>query len=82
MVAAMTRTSNWVGFGEASTAVNLRSGPSTNDTVLKVLSKGTDVEYSDWVIGGFIYVDVDGTTGWMSHQYLQPRTDLWWHGIA
>ncbi len=65
---------NWVGFGEASTAVNLRSGPSTNDTVLKVLSKGTDVEYSDWVIGGFIYVDVDGTTGWMSHQYLQPRT--------
>jgi len=62
---------NFIGDAKTTTSVNLRSGPSTGDSVLKVLSKGTVVEISDWVIGGFRYVNASGTTGWIFDDYLQ-----------
>jgi uncharacterized protein YraI len=60
-------------FGTAKTTanVNLRHGPSTNDEVLEVVAKGTTVSVSDWVSGGFRYVEVDGYLGWISEQYLK-----------
>lgn len=62
----------WVGNAETTSSVNFRYGPSTSDDVIKVLAAGTRVEYSDWVVGGYVYSRVNGTTGWIFANYLGP----------
>lgn len=55
--------------GTVKTNVNLRSGPSTNDSVLASLKSGSKVE----IIGsrnGWLNVRADGRVGWASAQYV------------
>jgi uncharacterized protein YraI len=59
-----------VGEARTSTAVNLRSGPSTGNTVLRVVASGTWVQVSNTVQNGFRYVVHEGLAGWMADQYL------------
>jgi mannosyl-glycoprotein endo-beta-N-acetylglucosaminidase len=64
-----------VGEARASTAVNLRSGPSTSNSVLRVVSSGTWVQVSNTVQNGFRYVVHQGLAGWMADQYLVWSND-------
>ena len=64
-----------IGLGITTTAVNLRSGPSTSHQVLRVLAQGTLVERSDTVQNGFRYVIFYGQAGWIYDAYLKPTTD-------
>jgi uncharacterized protein YraI len=55
--------------------INFRSGPSFDDKVQWVLSKGTTVETSDKVVDGFRNVRVGGTRGWVYDAYLGYAVD-------
>ena len=50
--------------------VNLRSGPSTSNQVLRVVPKGSQIGTSTTTRNGFRYVSWDGQTGWMSDAYI------------
>lgn len=58
------------GSATASTAVNLRSGPSTGHQILRVVPHGASVQTSNTVQNGFRYVVHNGLAGWMADQYL------------
>lgn len=64
-------------LGEAvtTTTVNFRSGPSTSNQVLRVLSAGTVVTTSDTVQNGFRYVVHNGLAGWVYDEYLKVGED-------
>ena len=49
-----------LGTAVTTSAVNLRSGPSTSNQVLRVLAAGTSVQTSDTVKNGFRYVVHNG----------------------
>lgn len=53
--------------------VNLRSGPSIYDGVLRVVPKGASVKISDTVRGGYRYVIHNGLAGWIHDSYLAQR---------
>ena len=59
-----------VGTGKTITDVNLRSGPSTGHTVLRVLDPHVAVSVSDTVRNGFRYVVHNGLAGWVWDAYL------------
>jgi uncharacterized protein YgiM (DUF1202 family) len=59
-----------IGTATTTANVNLRSGPSTGNTVLRVVPAGTTVQISDTVQNGFRYVNYDGLAGWIADQYL------------
>ncbi|HEV2074051.1 MAG TPA: SH3 domain-containing protein, partial [Thermomicrobiales bacterium] len=61
--------------GEAWTtsAVNLRSGPSTSNQVLRVVPSGANIGVSTTERSGFLYVSYQGQTGWMSTAYIAYR---------
>lgn len=59
-----------VGSARTTAAVNLRSGPSTGNSVLRVVAKGATVQTSNTVQGGFRYVIHNGLAGWIADQYL------------
>jgi uncharacterized protein YraI len=61
-----------IGQAITTTAVNFRSGPSTSESVFRVLSKGTTVEISNLVQNGFRYAIHNGQAGWIYDQYLAP----------
>jgi len=60
----------FVGTAKTTANVNLRSGPSTNHEILRVVPKGTTVEKSNQAFDGFRLVRVDGQIGWMYEAYL------------
>lgn len=62
----------WLGTARVTTDVNLRTGPSTGNSVIQVLKKGTTIQVSDWVLDGYRYVDRDGhgNTGWVFDDYI------------
>jgi len=64
-----------IGLGITTSAVNLRSGPSTSHQVLRVLAQGTLVERSGTVQNGFRYVIHQGLAGWVYDAYLKATTD-------
>ncbi len=64
-----------VGNARTTTAVNLRSGPSTGHQVLRVVGEGTWVEVSDTVENGFRYVIHQGLAGWIYDAYLTSADD-------
>jgi uncharacterized protein YraI len=64
-----------LGNSVTTTAVNLRSGPSTSNQVLRVLSVGTVVTTSDTVTNGFRYVVHNGLAGWVYDAYLKVGAD-------
>lgn len=63
-------------FGQAITTayLNLRTGPSTSHTVLRVIPVDSWVEISNSVRDGFRYVEFDGQPGWAFDEYLR------WYG--
>lgn len=52
--------------------LNLRSGPSTNHSVLRVIPRGSTVTVYNQGQAGFLMVGYDGTTGYASAEYLAP----------
>jgi uncharacterized protein YraI len=63
----------FIGPAVTTTAVNLRSGPSTSSRILHVLPKGYVVTISDEVVNGFRSVQAAGDlVGWVYDQYLAP----------
>jgi uncharacterized protein YraI len=64
-----------LGSAVTTTAVNLRSGPSTGNQVLRVLATGASVQTSDTVKNGFRYVIHDGLAGWVYDTYLKVGED-------
>lgn len=59
-----------VGTARTTVNVNLRSGPSTSNSILRVVPAGTTVQISDTVRNGYRYVIHDGLAGWIADQYL------------
>ena len=62
-----------IGVMYATANVNLRSGPSTSNTVLRVVAKDSAVQASDTARNGFRYVIHNGLAGWISESYLSFR---------
>jgi uncharacterized protein YraI len=60
-----------VGTAMVTTALNLRSGPSTGHQVLRVMTAGEMVQISDTVQNGFRSILHQGLAGWASDRYLQ-----------
>lgn len=56
---------------EATTAVNVRSGPSTSYHVVDTLYAGEDVNISR-CSGGWCQITHSGPDGWVSDNYLRP----------
>lgn len=59
-----------IGSARTTTNVNLRSGPSTSNQVLRVVAAGATVQISNTVRTGFRYVIHNGLAGWIADQYL------------
>jgi len=59
-----------IGSARTTSAVNLRSGPSTSNQVLRVVPSGATVQISGTVRSGFRYVTHNGLAGWIADQYL------------
>lgn len=59
-----------IGWGKTTDAVNLRQGPGTNTSVLRVLSAGASVELFDRVENNFRLVKHNGTAGWVYLDYV------------
>ncbi len=59
-----------VGWAKTTASVNLRSGPSTGNSVLRVVPKGATVQASNTYRNGFRYVIHNGLAGWIADQYL------------
>jgi hypothetical protein len=55
--------------------LNLRTGPSTSYSILRVIPKGSLVQLLDPTpVNGFFHVDHQGLTGWASGTYLVAQT--------
>ncbi len=54
------------GIGWTTSAVNLRSGPSTTNSVLRKVPYAAQVGTSSTITNGFRYVTHNGLAGWMS----------------
>jgi uncharacterized protein YraI len=55
--------------------LNLRTGPSTSYSILRVIPKGSLVQLLDpTAVNGFLHVDHQGLTGWASATYLVAQT--------
>ena len=63
-----------IGTMYTTATVNLRSGPSTANSVLKVVPANSSVQASDTVQNGFRYVILYGLAGWMADAYLGTGT--------
>lgn len=59
-----------VGTATTTSAVNLRTGPSTAHQVLRVVASGVPVQISSTVQNGYRYVVHNGLAGWIADQYL------------
>lgn len=52
--------------------VNLREGPGTNFNVVNRLTRGTVISLLDTGPDGWVYIEVNGLTGWMSSDFIGP----------
>ncbi len=59
------------GYLTTTVMLNLRSGPSLESTVLKVIPANTQVARGDEVVNGFRAVTYAGVSGWASTTYLK-----------
>jgi uncharacterized protein YgiM (DUF1202 family) len=62
-----------IGIMYTTAAVNLRSGPSTSNSVLRVVAKDSAVQASDTARNGYRYVIHNGLAGWIAESYLSFR---------
>ena len=58
------------GWATVDSDLNLRSGPSTGDSVILVMPGGADVELTGDEANGFLGVIYDGIRGWAYAEYL------------
>lgn len=61
----------YTGMGVTTTAVNMRSGPGTNYSILRVLSGQTSIELYDQYANNFRLVRAFGEFGWVYVDYIQ-----------
>jgi D-alanyl-D-alanine carboxypeptidase len=59
-----------VGTAVTTAPVNLRSGPGTANTVLRVVPAGAAVQITDTVANGYRYVVHEALGGWVFDEYL------------
>jgi len=59
-----------IGYKVTTAAVNMRSGPSTSNTVVTVLPPGTRIDITGSAQGGFLPAKWAGRSGWVSADYL------------
>jgi uncharacterized protein YgiM (DUF1202 family) len=62
-----------IGTMYTSASVNLRSGPSTSNSVLRVVPANSAVQASDTASNGYRYVIHNGLAGWIAESYLAWR---------
>lgn len=58
------------GTAYTTTSLNLRSGPSTSDSVITVMGSGAAVSLTGQSSNGFVSVDYNGSSGWAYESYL------------
>lgn len=58
----------------ATTTLNIRSGPGTGYGVVDTLYKGEAVEVTECVSNGWCYIEHSGPDGWVSSKYLVANT--------
>ncbi len=58
------------GTAMTTTALNLRSGPSTTDAIIRVLPAGASVTLTGNSANGFLSISYDGVAGWAYAAYL------------
>lgn len=63
-----------VGEAYAANDVSLRSGPGTDHTVLRVVSRNAALNVSNTVQNGFRYVVHEGLAGWLPDKHIAWRT--------
>lgn len=66
----MSHVSAYAGPAQATTAVNVRSGPSTSYQVVDTLHVGEVVDATECNQSRWCYVKHDGSDGWVSGNYL------------
>ncbi|MFD1345553.1 SH3 domain-containing protein, partial [Nesterenkonia halotolerans] len=66
-------TSKVVGVAYSTNSVNVRMGPSTNNSAMFSVRTGTKVELLEKKKDGWQEVKVNGATGWMSAQLLTSK---------
>jgi uncharacterized protein YgiM (DUF1202 family) len=59
------------GYVTTTSALNLRTQPSTTAKVIVVMPKGTAVRWTDEVSNGFRRVNWQGTNGWAFDEFLK-----------
>lgn len=57
-------------------ALNLRAGPSTDDTILTVMRSGERVKVNGESVNGFAPVTYGDTNGWAWDEYLTPAREI------
>ena len=62
-----------IGVMYTTANVNLRSGPSTTNSVLRVVPANSAVQSSDTARNGYRYVIHNGLAGWIAESYLAFR---------
>lgn len=58
------------GTAYTTTSLNLRSGPSTSDSVITVMRSGAAVTLTGQSSNGFVSVEYNGSSGWAYESYL------------
>ncbi|MGD9711406.1 MAG: SH3 domain-containing protein [Thermomicrobiales bacterium] len=66
---------DFVGGSKTISAANLRSGPGTNNSVLRVVPAGAVVQTSLQTRNGFRYVSHNGLAGWIFDELLVAQPD-------
>jgi len=66
---------DFVRDAQTTTDVNLRSGPSSSNSVFRVLAPGTIVTASNQVESGYRYVLHEGLAGWVWDAYLSDEVN-------
>ena len=67
-------TTGWKATGTATATVNglnVRAGASSNSTILRTINKGNRFEIDGKKSGTWVHVNVAGTIGWISGQYIK-----------
>lgn len=62
-----------IGTQYVTTGLNVRSGPGTTYGVVTTLMPGTPVKVTGKVKSGFAAISLNGTTRWVSAQYLSAK---------
>ena len=64
------------GVSQTTGRVNLRTGPSTNSAIIRVVEAGTSVEMLEYAPAGWSKVSVGGTVGYIKSEYLTSPADV------